>query len=226
MTPGHMSLPRLACLDMAGTTVVDDGLVTGAFEQALAEIGHQVDESTREFLIATMGQSKIEVFTRLLGNAVQAERATAAFEVAYAHLVQGRGASLVPGTVQALGALRSLGLSICLTTGFAAPTRDLLIEACGLQPLIDLALSPADTPAGRGRPYPDMILCALMSTGTTSVAEVLVVGDTSSDMASGVAAGAGMVVGVLTGVHDAATLWSAGATTVIDSIADLPSALT
>lgn len=53
----------------------------------------------------------------------------------------------------------------------------------------------------------------------------MVVGDTASDMASGVAAGAGHVIGVLTGVHGMAELQAAGAHQVIASVADLPAAL-
>lgn len=217
--------PNLACLDMAGTTVIDDGLVEAAFLRALAETGHPIDDQTRAYLLKTMGQSKVEVFAHLLGSREAGERGAAAFERAYADIVQDQGASLVSGVAEALADLREKGLAICLTTGFAPVTRDLLIEACGLAPLIDLALSPADTPLGRGRPAPDMVLVALMRTGTRSVSEVLVVGDTATDMAAGVAAGAGMVVGVLTGVHGQSELWSAGATTVIDSVAQLPAVI-
>lgn len=215
----------LACLDMAGTTVLDDGVVEAAFLTALAEIGYQTAEQTRAFLIQTMGKSKVEVFTDLLGTQAAGEQGALAFEAAYAAAVRAQGAGLVPGTAEALGTLREMGVTICLTTGFAPATRDLLIESCGLAPLIDLAISPADTSSGRGRPAPDMILTAIMATGTTAVSEVVVAGDTSSDIASGLAAGAGMVVGVLTGVHDAPTLRAAGATAVLSSVAELPTLL-
>lgn len=213
----------LACLDMAGTTIIDDGLVEAAFTRALSSLGHHVDDQTRSFLIQTMGQSKVEVFTQVLGSRSAGEQGAAAFEEAYAAVIREQGAALVPGTAAALAQLRARGLAICLTTGFAPVTRDLLIDACELGPLIDLALSPVDTPAGRGRPAPDMVLTALMRTGTNAVSDVLVVGDTASDMAAGVAAGAGMVVGVLTGVHGAEQLRATGATHVIASVADVPS---
>jgi phosphoglycolate phosphatase len=54
---------------------------------------------------------------------------------------------------------------------------------------------------------------------------MVVVGDTSSDVASGLAAGAGLVVGVLTGAHSEKTLTDAGADVVIASVADLPELL-
>ncbi len=54
---------------------------------------------------------------------------------------------------------------------------------------------------------------------------MVVVGDTESDAASGRSAGAGLVVGVLTGTRDEAALIAAGADLVLPSIADLPAAL-
>jgi len=55
-----------------------------------------------------------------------------------------------------------------------------------------------------------------------SVADVAVAGDTASDLLAGHRAGASVVVGVLTGAHDRATLEAAPHTHIIDSIADLP----
>jgi phosphoglycolate phosphatase-like HAD superfamily hydrolase len=51
----------------------------------------------------------------------------------------------------------------------------------------------------------------------------MVVGDTAADMQSGVAFGATQVIGVLSGAHNQETLYSAGATSVINSVADLSS---
>ena len=79
--------------------------------------------------------------------------------------------------------------------------------------------------AGRGRPYPDLPLTALLRTETNAVEAMVVVGDTVSDIESGVAAGAGLVVGVLTGAHDRDALEAAGADAVLESIADLPGLL-
>ena len=112
---------------------------------------------------------------------------------------------------------------MALTTGFSVPTRRRLLDALGWADLADLALSPAD--AGRGRPYPDMILAAVVRLGIDSVQAVAVAGDTEADMASGVRAGASVVAGVLTGTGDADALWRGGATAVLDSIADLPDLL-
>ena len=73
--------------------------------------------------------------------------------------------------------LRDGGVRMCLTTGFSPATRDRIIGALGWAGPVDLALSPAD--AGRGRPWPDMILAAVLRLRIDDVAEVAVVGDTT-----------------------------------------------
>ena len=69
------------------------------------------------------------------------------------------------------------------------------------------------------------MLTALLRFGASAVDTVVVVGDTASDVLSGVNAGAGLVVGVLTGAHDEEQLLAAGADEIITSIAELPALL-
>ena len=116
--------------------------------------------------------------------------------------------------------LRDGGVRVCLTTGFSPATRDRILDALGWRGLVDLALSPAD--AGRGRPWPDMILTAVLRLRIDDVAEVAVVGDTTSDLLAGTRSGASIVAGVLTGAHSRAELAEAPHTHLLDSIADLP----
>ena len=68
-----------------------------------------------------------------------------------------------------------------------------------------------------------MLHRAATTAGITHPAHVIVLGDTASDMKAGVAFGAGQVIGVLSGAHDEVTLRDAGATTVVNSVADLKS---
>jgi phosphoglycolate phosphatase len=125
----------------------------------------------------------------------------------------------LPGAVEVMTALRAAGIKVCLLTGFSSATRDALIDALDWRPLIDLALSPAD--AGRGRPWPDLPLTALLRLGGGAVTELAGVGDTTSDVESGVRAGAGVVAGVLTGATYRKDSERAGATHVLDSVAGL-----
>ncbi|MFC0431462.1 phosphonatase-like hydrolase [Kutzneria buriramensis] len=217
----------LAVLDMAGTTVADDGLVERAFTDAIGAVG--VSERDDRFpamldhVRRTMGQSKIVVFRALLPEA-EARQANAAFEAAYGRLVKAGHCEPVPGAEQAIKDLRAAGVKVALTTGFARPTQDAIIAALGWQDLADIALTPAD--AGRGRPFPDMVLTAVLRLGVDDVREVAVVGDTPSDVVSGLRAGASVAAGVLTGAGVAADFEAVGATHVLESVRDLPSLLT
>jgi phosphonatase-like hydrolase len=222
-----MSAIRLAVLDMAGTTVRDDGLVERAFHRAMIELGVAPDSPRMHQALAevrrTMGQSKIEVFGRLLGDRDAAEGANRRFEVAMEDEIGAGAVAPVDGAEEAIHALATAGVRTCLTTGFSPRTRDRLLEELGWAKLVDLALSPAD--AGRGRPYPDMILTALLRLRIDDVREVAVAGDTASDLLAGTRAGAGMVAGVLTGAHDREQLAAAPHTHLLASVAELPGLL-
>jgi phosphonatase-like hydrolase len=197
----------LVCLDMAGTTVSDDGAVEEAFEAALASVGIHPGSTgfaeARTFVHETMGWSKGDVFASLLGTA-DAVRATTEFAATYEAIVAHGEIRAMPGAADVLHYLRTHDVRVCLTTGFAPSTRDAVITALGWSGTIDLALSPADV--GRGRPAPDMIFAAMDRLEVRDAAAVAVVGDTVSDLEAGVRAGAGAVIGVLSGAHSAATL--------------------
>jgi phosphonatase-like hydrolase len=204
-----MTRITVACLDMAGTTVADDGTVMEAFTAAIAEQDLPVAAFSQAMkdVRASMGQSKIAV------------KANEAFEDHYGAAV-GRGSvAAIPGAEETFAVLREAGIKICLNTGFAPVTRDAIISWLGWGPLIDLALSPAD--AGRGRPWPDLPLTALLRLGGGAVSELAVAGDTGSDVESGLRAGAAVVAGVLTGAGTRADLEQAGAPLILDTIAGL-----
>ena len=213
----------VACLDLAGTTVADDGSVMAAFGAAAAEFGLVPGVAGYEDAIAfvgdTMGQSKIEVFRHILGSEERAQRGNAIFEESYAESVRAGLVTPLPGAAETITALRAAGIKVCLATGFASVTRDALLDALGWRPLIDLALSPAD--AGRGRPWPDLPLTALLRLGGGAVTELAVVGDTPSDIESGLRAGAGVVAGVTTGASSRERLAAAGAPLIMDSVSEL-----
>ena len=220
---GRMIGPyALACLDMAGTTVRDDGAVEAAFATALATVGiaegsPRYDEA-QVFVRDTMGWSKADVFAALLAPA-EARRATAAFAAAYEAIVATGAVAEVPGALEVLRGLRDRGVQVCLTTGFAPSTRDALLDALGWRDEVDLALSPDDV--GRGRPAPDMILGAMARLGVDDPGAVAVAGDTVSDLEAGTAAGARAVVGVLSGAHDEAALSGAPHTAIIPDVTGL-----
>jgi phosphoglycolate phosphatase len=216
-----MTRITVACLDMAGTTVRDDGTVMEAFFSAIATQNLPVkafNEAMRD-VRSTMGQSKIEVFRRILGDEEAAQWANKTFEDHYAAAVAAGGVEAMPGAAETITRLRAAGIRVCLATGFSPATRDAIIDRLGWASLIDLALSPAD--AGRGRPWPDLPLTALLRLRGGAVGELAVAGDTTSDVESGLRAGAAVVAGVLTGANSRADLERSGAPLILDTIADL-----
>ncbi len=217
---------ELAVLDMAGTTVADGGLVLRAFDAAATAAGLPEDgpdrEAARTYVLDTMGQSKITVFRALFGDEERAQLANRTFEAAYDEFAS--EATAIPGAAEAITALRAAGIKVALTTGFSRTTQDKLLDALGWHDIADLTLAPSQ--AGRGRPYPDLVLTALLRLNIDAVDRVAVLGDTASDIATGIAAGARVVAGTLTGAHTEEQLRAAGATHIVASIADFPNLLT
>jgi phosphoglycolate phosphatase len=216
-----MTRITVACLDMAGTTVRDDGTVMEAFTAAIAEQNLAAGAYDRAMTAvrSSMGQSKIEVFRRILGDESAARKANDAFEDRYAAAVRSGAIAPLPGAEDTIMRLRDAGIRVCLATGFSPATRDAIIDELAWGRLIDLALSPAD--AGRGRPWPDLPLTALLKLRGGAVSELAVAGDTTSDIQSGLRAGATVVAGVLTGADSRADLERAGAPLILDTIADI-----
>jgi phosphoglycolate phosphatase len=218
---------EVAVLDMAGTTIADDGVVEASFTTAMVSSGIGPGSAgyptALEYVRATMGQSKIEVFRHLLTDEAAAQAANAAFEIAYAEHVRDGAVKPIPGARETLELLQGNGIRVALTTGFAATTRDLILAAVGWTGVADLVLAPSDV--GRGRPFPDMNLTAMMRLGGRSVARLLVAGDTGSDMAAATNAGAGLRVGVLSGAGGETELRTNGATDVLEDVTALPGLL-
>jgi phosphoglycolate phosphatase-like HAD superfamily hydrolase len=159
----------------------------------------------------------------------------------------------LPGVPEALGTLRSRGIRLALTTGFDRSVTGPLLASLGWAwgataagsgagggdgtagagiagdengnaNIVDAVICADDVPAGRPAPY--MIFRAMELTGVTDVARVLVAGDTTRDLLAGSNAGAGAVVGVLTGALDAPTLGRTRHTHLLAGVADLPGLLT
>lgn len=213
---------QLAVVDMAGTTVADDGLVVEAFEAAASAAGLPTGghdrEHARQYVLDTMGQSKITVFRALFGDEDRAQQANLAFEKAYADLIDTGNAHPIPGAAEAITNLRNAGIKVALTTGFSAGTQGKLLATLGWQSLVDLTLAPGD--GVRGRPYPDLILTALMRLEIDGVGNVAALGDTASDIDSALRAGCAIAAGTLTGAHTEQQLRDAGATHVVPTVTE------
>jgi phosphoglycolate phosphatase len=216
---------RLAVLDMSGTTVDEGGLQDEAFGTAIREEGIEPGGSRHVAMVGyfrqARGTSRHEIFRSIFpDDAVVARRANQRFETTYDELLAERGVRPVQGAAEAIAELREAGMKIVLTTGFARHTQNMILESLGWMGVSDLSLCPSD--AGRGVPYPDMILTALLALDLDDVRSVLVAGDTVGDIRAGQRAGAGLTVGVLSGYHEESALTGAGATVVVPSVRDIP----
>ncbi|REE05107.1 HAD hydrolase-like protein [Citricoccus nitrophenolicus] len=220
---------KLAVLDMSGTTVDEGGLQDEAFNTAILQEGIEPGGSRSDAMVGyfreARGTSRHEIFRSIFAeDPVAARRANACFEATYDRLLAERGVRPVDGAAEAVAALREAGMKIVLTTGFARHTQNMILESLDWMGVSDLSLCPSD--AGRGAPYPDMILTALLALDLEDVRSVMTVGDTAGDIRAGQRAGAGLTVGVLTGYHDEAVLRGAGAAAVVPSIRDVPALVT
>jgi phosphoglycolate phosphatase len=217
---------KLACLDLAGTTVGDIAMVERAFAEAIATQG--IVPGTGAYARAMVhvhrsrGCPKIDVFRGIFpGNEAQAQAANLTFERSYEGALDRAGLVPMPGVIEVLDKLRGSGLRLALITGFSRVTLSRVLSVLGWHEKIDLAICPEDA-GGRGRPWPDMVLHAVLRLGIEDVRQVAVIGDSESDMLCGRRAGASVVAGVMTGVHSRERLLKGGATHILDSIADLP----
>lgn len=216
---------RLAVLDLAGI-MVDDGVLRG---QALAAAlgpwrlhpGTAGPEVMASVARQAAGAAEEQLFERLFPqDRAAARQAAGVFEDTYQSLLAEHGVRPALGAEEAVGRLREAGLAVCLCSGGSRRSLNLVLDALDWMGLADLSLCPSD--AGRGRPYPDMVLTALLALDVEDVRQVLVAGGTAADMQAGLRSGAGLVAGVLTGARSAGELTAAGASAVVGSVRDLP----
>jgi phosphonatase-like hydrolase len=216
---------RLACVDMAGTVMLDGGLVLEAFRAALIGAGVEGPAfgPAMEYAHETMGLSKSVVFRHLLGSDELVALALSEFDSAIDAAIKEGRVTEIPGATSTMAAIRAAGTKVCLTTGFSAEVQRAVIDHLGWEDVTDFFMAPSETV--RGRPFPDMVLAAALKAQVDDVREVAVVGDTANDLWSGHRAGASVVAGVLTGSHNREELGGAPHTHILASILDFPALL-
>jgi phosphonoacetaldehyde hydrolase len=102
--------------------------------------------------------------------------------------------ALIPGTLEAVGELRRLGIRVIATTGYTREMSDLVLAAAADQGFVPDA-SVCAPEVRQGRPAPWMIFRGMEHVGVWPPAAVVKVGDTLPDIEAGVNAGA-LSVGV------------------------------
>ena len=217
----------LVCCELAGTIVAGDSVLERAFAEAIATQGVVPGTAAyaRSMVVVDRsgGLPPRDVMHRLFADDdAQAQAAYLAFERAYRTVVERFGLSTVPGAQEALAALASSSLKVCLISGFSRPTSRLMFERLSISPPADLTLCLDDAP--HGFPWPDLVLTAVLRLGIEDVAAVAVVGDSENVITGGRRAGARTLVGI-PGNRGPARLRAAGATHLIKTIAELPALL-
>ena len=218
----------LVCCGLLGVTVDDGGILERAFTEAFATQGIVPGTAAYARSMVRVHQSKgqpaVDVFRGLFPDAPgRAEAATLAFERSYRSSVERSGLAPMPGAEQAISEIKADGARICLVTGLSRSLLSLVFDTLRWWRRIDLVLCPEDVP--RGCPWPDLALMAMLRLGVTDVRDTAFAGGTESSILCGKRAGAGIVVGILTGGHTAGRLQAAGATHLLDSVAGLPTLL-
>lgn len=149
----------------------------------------------------------------------------------------------IPGVLDAMAQLRSMGIKIGSTTGYTTQMMQIVRPgAAKLGYEVDNLVTPDDVPAGRPAPY--MIYKNMIDLAVPSVDQVVKVGDTIADIKEGVNAKV-CSIGLITGSNEMGLtqaeydampqeqlnqmkqcvrerMLAAGANYVLDSIAELP----
>ncbi|MFJ8964305.1 phosphonatase-like hydrolase [Lentzea sp. NPDC102401] len=205
----------LVVLDMAGTTVEEHGLVYKALADTVIAAGGSADDVGR-----WMGADKYEAISSMLGRS-EVDTEFADFHERLAKYYAEMPPTPIPGVPEALAQLRSRGVKVALTTGFDRPVVDGLLDVLGWREgVLDAVVCVDDVSAGRPAPY--MIFKAMELTGVRDVRRVLAAGDTARDLRAGTNAGAGFVVGVLSGSQTAEELGASRHTHLLRSVAEIP----
>jgi len=206
---GKYRMPKAAIFDIDGTLIDSVDLHARAWQEALAEFGHDVAFEQVRRQIGKGGDQLIPAFLSEAeqkdhGQDMEEWRGTL-FKSSYLQLI--RPFSAVPELLQRV---RDAGLKIAVASSANASELKAYLEIAGITELIDGATSSAD--AQSSKPAPDIFHVALKKLGLSG-AETVAVGDTPYDA---IAAGKASIptIGVLCGGFAERELREAGCVAV------------
>lgn len=214
---------RLALFDCDGTLADSQHEIVAAMSTAFAAIN--LPPPPAQAVRLNIGLSLPGIAAKLLpdgGPMLQAQLVDA-YREAYLSARTAAGAEPEPlydGIPALLDTLASTGWQLGVATGKSRRGLLRLLSAHGMTEQF-VTLQTADLHPSK--PDPAMVMAAMQDSGAAP-GDTIVIGDTSFDMAMALAAGA-RAIGVTWGYHDAATLLLAGATVLVDTPAQLLTAL-
>ena len=208
---------QLVVFDMAGTTVQDRHEVEMCFLEAASCTGLTV---TPERVLALQGYSKIYVF-ELLWSEIIGEKHPDLREFVdnsyqeFCKILENHYLTntIFPtdGCLEIFDFLKEKEINIALTTGFYRKVTNIILEKLGWLDGLNsnyignkntiIQASIASDEVLKGRPEPLMIQKAMSLLNVHESMRVINIGDTPSDLKSGIKAGCRMSLGVTNGTH-------------------------
>jgi len=195
--------------DVDGTLLDTNAAHVEGWQRAFATFGYRIPADR---IAASVGQGGDRLIVALLGATTATQQGRALREASAAEFVALLGDAPVrvfPGVRALVAALRRHGVRTALGTSSSRLQLAALLARAGLAlaEVADAAITSDDVVASK--PAPDTILAAVRALGLP-VERCAYVGDTPYDAEAARAAGV-TAIGMLTGVHSAATLRAAGA---------------
>ncbi|RDC61848.1 HAD family hydrolase [Adhaeribacter pallidiroseus] len=208
---------QLLVFDMAGTTVQDHKEVESCFAEAARQTGLL---ATEERILAVQGMAKRAVFEMLWQEQTnehpaalqdKVEHSYQVFKSILEHHYQNHPVKPTEGCLELFDFLKKQQVKIALTTGFYRRVTNIILEKLGWHIGLDqnyigssnslLAIAIASDEVAQGRPSPLMIQKAMATLGISDPKRVVNIGDTPSDLASGLNADCAASFGVTNGTH-------------------------
>lgn len=227
-----MSKVSLVVFDMAGTTIKDDNEVLQCFTKAAIANGLKATEARVNQM---MGLPKRQVFEVLWQEQIgrespdylgKVDTSYTQFKEILEDYYRSQPIEPTEGCLALFDWLKNQGIKIALNTGFYREVTDIILNRLrwdiGTETsLIQASVTPSEIYGNEGRPAPFMIQKAMYRLGITDPKEVIVVGDTPSDLAAAKNASCLLAVGVTNGTHSREELQQYPYDYLIDSLEEL-----
>jgi pyrophosphatase PpaX len=199
--------------DLDGTIIDTNELIIESFFHALR--GVAPEGFAREHIIPYMGQT-LKSQLQFFSGQEDVEVLTQAYRE-YNHLRHDEMVSLFPGVADVVPQLRNAGIRLGIVTTKMRPTTIHALELLGLFESMEIIVSLDDVE--HAKPHPEPVAKAIQALGANP-AETLMVGDSSVDMESAIAAGA-VPVGVAWSLKGEEYLLRSGAEYVLREMNEL-----